>query len=278
MNSYFNDLLNSANFNTMECDIIINIERQLNNLLNNYERRRQTNERQPETENNETENNENNETETERQPFLRMRPNRRQPNRRQRPAPINETILLLNCIKEFNEINHFLIQTPQQLLQYNNIILNFTELLKEIMQNNERQRTILMDYTFEIPLTTNTRVIHGLTSEQISQTTHIVQYNNEMNENRCPITIEPFIIGEDISQINVCLHIFKTNALTNWLQHHTTCPVCRCSLTHQPDPPPQPLRQNELLESQFLQNILRNILTPNEPFSFNINNPLSRMD
>jgi len=70
-------------------------------------------------------------------------------------------------------------------------------------------------------------VSRNLTQEQINSLTEIISYNQNMTEVRCPITWEEFTIGENITRIRNCGHIFKTASLNNWLRNNNVCPVCR---------------------------------------------------
>jgi hypothetical protein len=79
-------------------------------------------------------------------------------------------------------------------------------------------------------------IIHSLeniklTSEQIESFTTLVQYDTSMNEIRCPITWDAFEIGQNVLEINNCRHIFGQNALMEWFQNHSICPVCRTNVT-----------------------------------------------
>ena len=51
-----------------------------------------------------------------------------------------------------------------------------------------------------------------------------------MDEERCPISWEDFVVGEQICQIKECEHIFKSTSLLNWLRTNSHCPVCRYDL------------------------------------------------
>ena len=43
----------------------------------------------------------------------------------------------------------------------------------------------------------------------------------------CPITQEEFSSNEEVTIIKSCGHIFKNQAIKNWLTQHQTCPICR---------------------------------------------------
>lgn len=87
----------------------------------------------------------------------------------------------------------------------------------------------------------------NLTREQINSLTEIISYNEHMTEVRCPITWEEFTIGENISRIRNCGHIFKTASLNNWLRTNNVCPVCRQNIlnyNNQTTPIPVATSQN----------------------------------
>lgn len=70
----------------------------------------------------------------------------------------------------------------------------------------------------------------NLTSDQIRNATRRINYDISLNETRCPISLEDFEIGEEITQIIRCGHFFKTSPLNQWLRRNSYCPVCRCNL------------------------------------------------
>ena len=50
----------------------------------------------------------------------------------------------------------------------------------------------------------------------------------------CPITSEPIPDDGSAMRISACGHTFHADALTRWLQHHDSCPVCRQRLVDRP--------------------------------------------
>lgn len=81
-----------------------------------------------------------------------------------------------------------------------------------------------------------TRNANRLTPQQITNATQSVIYNESMGEERCPITLDNFTVGETICQIRHCCHIFKTDALMNWFNRNVGCPVCRHDLRNYESP------------------------------------------
>ena len=70
----------------------------------------------------------------------------------------------------------------------------------------------------------------SLTQEQFNICVRDISYTELHNETICPITLDNFIIGETISEIRQCNHIFKKNGLMNWLSRNIKCPICRYDL------------------------------------------------
>lgn len=97
---------------------------------------------------------------------------------------------------------------------YSNIITMLNTQLRDRIQNRA---------------STTSRVMH-LTNEQICISTRIIKYSTEFNEQRCPISLDEFVVDENICQIKQCSHIFKNNSLMNWLRSNSHCPVCRYDL------------------------------------------------
>jgi hypothetical protein len=46
----------------------------------------------------------------------------------------------------------------------------------------------------------------------------------------CPISQEPFEVGDEILVLRCCSHAFKREHIMQWLNSHATCPVCRTAL------------------------------------------------
>jgi Ring finger domain len=68
----------------------------------------------------------------------------------------------------------------------------------------------------------------ALTQEQINNSTIITNYNTEnFTEISCPISLDDFVVGEEICQIRGCGHYFKKNHIMRWFQNNHLCPVCR---------------------------------------------------
>ena len=95
-----------------------------------------------------------------------------------------------------------------------------------------RNNTNPINWTAFIPLRYNsTRYLDNrLTQAQIDISTQIIEYDADMDEERCPISWEDFVVGEPICQIKECEHIFKSTSLLNWLRTNSHCPVCRYDL------------------------------------------------
>jgi hypothetical protein len=66
------------------------------------------------------------------------------------------------------------------------------------------------------------------TAEQINTATEQIEYiNNGSNSTNCPITLDEFEEGEQVTRILHCGHIFKKSAIENWFCRNVRCPVCR---------------------------------------------------
>ena len=72
-------------------------------------------------------------------------------------------------------------------------------------------------------------VIVRPTQEEILGATEIIYYaeNTTNNNTTCPITLEPFIVGEQLYRIKHCSHLFKRTALNDWFRRNVRCPICR---------------------------------------------------
>ena len=68
------------------------------------------------------------------------------------------------------------------------------------------------------------------TTSQISSATTVFTYdlsNNSFTSNVCPISLEEFRDGEQLTRIHNCGHVFKTAELSRWFLRNSHCPSCR---------------------------------------------------
>ena len=155
--------------------------------------------------------------------------NRRQRERPQRQQqPENERILLA-----FNEL----------LMRYNDNISRYQENMESLIsifrnfvptQRYNSRATTEPPTTFYyswVPQTQQTpeNVIVSPSDEEIDRATTNSQYNPEapsMNT-RCPITLDNFQEGDDVTVITHCGHAFKSTAFTSWFRRNVRCPICR---------------------------------------------------
>ncbi len=75
----------------------------------------------------------------------------------------------------------------------------------------------------------------GLTNEQISVAIQDSLYGNLPSDVReshttCPITLDIFEDSMEVGVIRACGHVFRRDAIVNWLSTRHTCPTCRRSL------------------------------------------------
>lgn len=72
-------------------------------------------------------------------------------------------------------------------------------------------------------------VIVAPSQEEIQRASFNSQYDSEHPpiNTRCPITIENFQDGDNVTTIHHCGHTFYATAFTNWFRTNVRCPVCR---------------------------------------------------
>ena len=70
--------------------------------------------------------------------------------------------------------------------------------------------------------------------QQIDQVVRTFTYSQDiassLNDNRCPISLQEYVEGDELCEIITCGHIFKKTNLLRWLQRTNTCPSCRAQL------------------------------------------------
>ena len=75
----------------------------------------------------------------------------------------------------------------------------------------------------------------GLTNEQISVAIQDSLYGNlpqgvRESHTTCPITLDLFEDSMEVGVIRACGHVFRKDAIVNWLSTRHTCPTCRRNL------------------------------------------------
>lgn len=75
----------------------------------------------------------------------------------------------------------------------------------------------------------------GMTNEQITAAVDNCIYSDLSGNIReryttCPVTLEQFENDDEVSVIRTCGHVFRRQALSNWLSTRHTCPTCRQDL------------------------------------------------
>jgi len=108
-------------------------------------------------------------------------------------------------------------------------ILNSNGLNNNSLLNDN---SLLFTYMFQ-PGGGETPVV-PLTSNEIDR--HTTTYGcsaeifGDISGNQCPISLDPFQIGDVIMKITGCGHTFKRRPLMRWFERSNSCPVCRYNL------------------------------------------------
>ena len=214
--------------------------------------------------------------------------------------------MLNNFINQyFSQINIFqenardMLQLLRTTIHQQNVV--YSHLLR---QNNIRQNTQIpprtyarnttnttntstawnaprYNFSYEIPQINVPRrqFANRVSQQQLNTAVHTIEYNEDMGEDRCPITLENFVVGENICRIRHCGHIFKPTGLMLWFQRNVRCPVCRYDVrTYQP--PAAPTSTTELpqsnepitSETQTLQDSSSNLVNTRNIIYNRINN------
>ncbi|XP_047055444.1 E3 ubiquitin-protein ligase EL5-like [Lolium rigidum] len=55
----------------------------------------------------------------------------------------------------------------------------------------------------------------------------------------CAVCLGEVDKGDSVRRMPLCLHVFHTECIDQWLRSHATCPICRCSVIPPPERPPE---------------------------------------
>ena len=141
----------------------------------------------------------------------------------------NSITYLNNSIVQLNTTsNNSMLLLLNNYYLYNNYINNTNNNNTNNTNNtnnNNTQNAYLLDYTFEdyeelsnvnmraLLKICTARIIYSCIADPVNDT--------------CPITQEEFSSNDQVTIVKNCGHIFKTQAIEDWLYQHQTCPICR---------------------------------------------------
>ena len=162
------------------------------------------------------------------------------------------TIDLSFNLQQNEQLEDFSRRWFQQLNNYHTCMRDYH---KNMIQMNRITNNLLLNITSERtpfffqPPTRNTIEIQGFsiplpptqaqaqtpqypTISQVIDATHLFIYSEQHideggMETRCPISLEDFVIGDELCEIRNCRHVFKWTNLQSWFSRHSNCPVCR---------------------------------------------------
>lgn len=168
----------------------------------------------------------------------------------------NHVQLILEIFKSYvTSINNF-SRSPyysnDTITTYNSNVSRIIHLLEHVIDNDTMPPLIDIDISNNIRegrernldnffrnSLLNNRITQPINRSNTSNFIRTIQYEpNDMFSTVCPISMENFENGEEISQIICCGHIFKKALLERWLRTNSICPVCRRNIN--PNTPSQP--------------------------------------
>ena len=150
------------------------------------------------------------------------------------PSSSNHELLDDFSMRWFQQQNNYhmcMRDYHKNMMQMNRITNN---LLINIASSSEIRppRNTIEIQGFSIPLPLVQPPSQHQTYPNISQVlaaTSLFTYTGETEimENRCPISLEDFVVGDELCEIRNCHHVFKWTNLQSWFTRNSNCPVCR---------------------------------------------------
>ena len=135
------------------------------------------------------------------------------------------------------DLNHIYQQYQENMRLYQNNISQIVRHLNSVRPTTtNRRRTNIHNFPFYGIFPSSNESYDIPTINQFALDVEYSNYDREtmLNTRVCPITLDEFHDNEQICRIKHCRHIFKTNALQNWLSRNAHCPVCRFDIRRQP--------------------------------------------
>jgi hypothetical protein len=114
-------------------------------------------------------------------------------------------------------------------IQEFNIPINYTLPGQNSTSTNDTNRINRINQIYNLFQTFMNPVEVFPTQEQIENATRTVRFGDIIRPNNtsCPISLDTFNEGDQVTVIRQCSHIFKPESLNTWFQSNCVCPVCR---------------------------------------------------
>lgn len=127
---------------------------------------------------------------------------------------INQTILSIDCIHEYNEICKIInVMVYMYWCKY----IHFIVLMIIIFLRTEDTQE-----TYEVEW-------RRMDSEEINMLTTI-NCNEEMTKESCSICLDDYVMEDKITVLP-CGHKYHYNCISNWLKRNAVCPLCKREIT-----------------------------------------------
>ena len=157
---------------------------------------------------------------------------------------ISEYMSTLRLLSDGRVNNSTIQDVTRSVINYQDNISNFIEVMRDRTRQSQSSSddTAFLSYTFYPAGTVassneNTDVrTEPLSEEEISDATSTTIFSEVLGDNieiediRCPISMETFLNGDSVTSIRHCGHRFKTEFLHRWFHRSSVCPVCRHDL------------------------------------------------
>ena len=153
------------------------------------------------------------------------------------PTPVHPNNEMLDdfSMRWFQQLNNYHIcmrEYHKNMMQMNRITNNLLiHIASENAPSLRHQRNNMIEIQgFSIPLNRMPAVATQSypTISQVIAATNLFTYNGEEGmESRCPISLEDFVVGDELCEIRNCHHVFKWTNLQSWFSRNSNCPVCR---------------------------------------------------
>ena len=142
---------------------------------------------------------------------------------------------ILTYIRNSEELMRMLVRLNRsQIFPENNNVTNRTFMSRNVRNDTVNPIRRQWSRVFQQPNLNSlfehlTPVTVAPTSQQIMNATTIDFFRNIMNpiNSICPITQQPFNLGDPVLRINHCGHIFTLTSIQEWFTNNVRCPVCR---------------------------------------------------
>ena len=149
------------------------------------------------------------------------------------PPPNNEMLddFSMRWFQQLNNYHICMREYHKNMMQMNritnNLLINIAAENASSLRHSHNNMIEIQGFSIPLPRVQVPSQVYPNISQVIAATTLFTYNGEEGMESRCPISLEDFVVGDELCEIRHCHHVFKWSNLQSWFSRNSNCPVCR---------------------------------------------------